>query len=1007
MSIEVDFSILGRVRIRVGGQFRARWTQPRLLGIVAALLTQPGRPFSYRSLLDWAWSEPKDHPRNVESTFQTYAHRIREALSPVDAQVSLDNHGGALVLNVEKNLIDYHRSRMLTQQAQHAAEHHDYQRARDLVTESLALWQPEGPLFGVDTERARNWRRRVTGSEWLPANYSLINYLTKLGQHEAALARLSDIDDAANGELTFMKLKLRVLHLLGQTRDRTTYYLKARKALVHAGEHEAADDIRAFHEQLTGQPQSAARPTERPASESTAPSGVCHARLPVDIGDFVGRAVILAKLGSLATDTTGHARPTCIVLDGPPAVGKTTLATHWAHQELGHLVQHAIYLDLCGYSSECRIDADEAAGRLLDALDYSTDRPLAPARRHAKLGELLAAEPTLIILDNVADAAHVLPLLPALSRSIVVVISQRRLTGLTAAHGIRHITVQPLHQHDATELLSRLIDARPDLASQSITELATICDGSPLALQLVAHHINDCPQIPVRQTIAELADPNRLLELGDDGDDPPRSLRIAFSQPYLRLPAAEQRLFLALGLHPRPEFSAHTAASLTGQRVTEVQRSLERLRGRHLIQQVDGPSRYRIHDLLHVFAAKLAEGETDSTRFAATSRMMSFYLHSAYLSDRHVFPYRPAVPMLDLEADVVPCEFGTEEAATEWTLRERDNLVALIQRAAADGRYDYAWRFPHTCYGVFRRYGYYDELIAAYEIAVDAAQTCGDIDAEGGTRTDLGLLCLAIGDHARADQQLQLAAAIAQRTGSAISLAVSQTNLAELFAATGHYDDAVRTGQHALQLAMAIHDQSLQSAIIHQMGRIFYQQARYGQAIVEYQQALLLREITGNRRGQAETSTELAAVHCELGAFDTAEAYCQRALDLVEAIHDSEIAPRAHGVMATIYLSRKDYETTVRYAHAAVGLARAVRKATVEAAALDTLASALYATSCLDEAGETWRQARDIYCDLADRSHTDRIEASLAELAAHPATIPPARAQTSPLADRAATGPSA
>ncbi|HEY2701137.1 MAG TPA: tetratricopeptide repeat protein [Pseudonocardiaceae bacterium] len=1003
MSIEVAFSILGRVQIRVGGQLRARWAQPRLHGIMAALLTQPERPVSYQSLLGWAWPEGRPYPQRVESTFQTYARRVREALSIMDVPVSLDNRGGALTLHVDKGLIDYHRSRTLMHQAQLAAENHDYQRARDTAEDSLALWQPEGPLFGIDTERARNWRQRVTDNEWLPANYTLIHYLAQLGQHDEALARLSGIEDAAGSELTFMKHKLRVLHLLGRTGERTAYYFTARKTLSQAAEQEAADDIRAFHDQLAGQPAGAGRTTGALSPEPAAPTGIGHARLPVDVGDFVGRGILLAKLHGVATDDTGHARPTCIVLDGPPAVGKTTLATHWAHQELGHLVRNAIYLDLYGFSGERRIDADEAASRLLSALDYPTDRPLTATRRHTKLSELLTAEHTMIVLDNVVNSAHVRPLLAALSRSIVVVISRQRLTGLTAAHGVRHITVQPLHHHDAIELFTRLIDERADLSSQSVAELAMICAGSPLAVQLVAHYINDRPGVPLRQTITELADRSRLLELGDDGDDPQANLRIAFSQSYVTLPPEEQRLFRALGLHPGPEFSAQAAAALTGQRLTDIQHSLERLRGGHLIQQVDGPSRYRMHDLLRVFAAELAAGEAGPGRFQAQTRMLSFYLHSAYNSDRCVFPYRPPVPMFALEADVVPAEFGTDDVATEWMLRERDNLVALAQRAVTDGRHEYVWRLPHTWYGVFRRYGYYDELIAAYEAAIDAVMTCGDAESEGGTRTDLGLLCLAIGDHTRANEQLQLAAAIAQRTGSEIGCAVSQKNLATLFVAIGQYENAVRAGNRALHLAIETHDQSLQSAIIHQMGEIFRHQARYGQAIVEYQQAFLLREITGNRHGQAQTSTELAAAHCELGQFDTAEAYCQRALNLVEAIHDIEVAPRAFGVMASIHLHRKDYEATVRYARTAVRLARSARTVPVEAKALDTLAAALYATSFHDAAEEGWLQARNIYRDLGDSARADSIEARLAELAAHPRVVPQARSHTPVVGSETAT----
>lgn len=997
MSIDVAFSILGRVRIRVDGQLFTRWAQPRLHAIVAALLTQPDRPLSHQRLLEWAWSDIEPYPQSTESTFQTYAHRVRDALSQMDVQVTLENRRGAFQLHVDKNLVDYHRFRALLKESDRAAEAGDYRRAHDLASDGLGLWQPEGPLFGIDTEPADNWRRRVIEAEWLPANYTLIHYLTELGKPEEALVRLADLDDIAGGDLTFMKHKLRVLHVLGRTGDRTAYYFSARKTLLNAADREAADNIRAFHDRLANQTNVRVRTPAKPEPEPPPLPGVGHAHLPLDVVDFVGREDLLARLHRLATDRQGRARPTCIVLDGSPAVGKTTLATHWVHQELGQLVRHAIYVDLRGFSGELRIDADEAASRLLSALDYPTDRLPAPARRHAKLSELLAAEPAVVILDNVFNSAHVLPLLTTLSRSIVVLISRQRLTGLTAAHGVRHFTVQPLHHHDATELLARLTDLPVGTHRRPLSDLATICDGSPLAVHLAAHYVNDRPGIPLRQTIDELADPSRLLELGDDGDDPQASLSITFSHSYLTLPATEQRLFRAVGLHPGPQLSVPAAAALIGQPLTDTQRSLERLRSAHLVDQVDGTGRYRMHDLLWAFAAELATGDPDADRRQAQTRLLSFYLASAFNSERRLFPYRPPVPVPAVEAGVSPCEFTDEQLAADWIVRERDNLVALIQRAATDGRHDYVWRLPHTIYGVFRRYGYYDELITAYEAAVDAVQACGDLESEGATRTDLGLLFLAVGDHARAGEQFHLANSIAQRTGTGIGLAVSQKNLATLFDATGQYHDAVRACQQALKLAIVIQDQSLQSAILHQLGETLRHQTRYSQAIVEYQQAMLLRELIGNRHGQAETSAELGAAHCELGQFDTAEAYCRRALDLVELIHDIEVAPRACSVMASISHQRRDYAAAIQYARTAVRLARSARKPRVEAAAFDTLASALHASSLHDAAGEGWERARDIYRDLGDIAHADSIEANLVELSTYPTDLPQARTHTATL----------
>ena len=59
----------------------------------------------------------------------------------------------------------------------------------------------------------------------------------------------------------------------------------------------------------------------------------------------------------------------------------------------------------------------------------------------------------IIVLDNARDAAQVRPLLPGSPACVVLVTSRRQLTGLAAAESACLLTLDPLAQSDARELL--------------------------------------------------------------------------------------------------------------------------------------------------------------------------------------------------------------------------------------------------------------------------------------------------------------------------------------------------------------------------------------------------------------------------------------------------------------------------------------------------------------------------------------------------------------------------
>src|SRR5262249_40462660 len=132
---------------------------------------------------------------------------------------------------------------------------------------------------------------------------------------------------------------------------------------------------------------------------------------------------------------------------------------------------------------------------------------------------VLSDQRVLILLDNARDSAHIAPLIDCLSTSLVVATSRRALTNL-GRWGTVNIPVWPLPNDQAVAWLSRRLPERAESDPETVTLLAELCGGTPLALRLVAEHIAARPHVPTAEFVEELRDIHALIGLGDDGDGP-------------------------------------------------------------------------------------------------------------------------------------------------------------------------------------------------------------------------------------------------------------------------------------------------------------------------------------------------------------------------------------------------------------------------------------------------------------------------------------------------------
>ncbi len=227
-------------------------------------------------------------------------------------------------------------------------------------------------------------------------------------------------------------------------------------------------------------------------------------QLLADPSGFVGREVELARLDDLlGTDNerpAAHATMRILLVTGIGGLGKTWLALRWAHRVSERFPDGQLFVDLRGFSPEGVPTTPEVVLRgFLEALGVAPDRvPDEVNARAALFRSLSAGKRVLVVLDNAADTAQVVPLLPGSASCVVLVTSRDRLPALITGHSAKPVALEALGFEQARALLSnRLSSRRLEDEAFAVDELVRLCKGFPLALAIIAGRADTPPQIPL------------------------------------------------------------------------------------------------------------------------------------------------------------------------------------------------------------------------------------------------------------------------------------------------------------------------------------------------------------------------------------------------------------------------------------------------------------------------------------------------------------------------------
>jgi DNA-binding SARP family transcriptional activator len=586
-----EFRILGSVEVISEGESLELGTAKQR-AVLAALLVDAETPVTADTLVDRIWDQSP--PAGARRVVQAHISRIRSVLATVTRdtgdQAALQRTAGSYVLRVPNQRVDLHRARSLVRQARET-NLSEAVRA-DRLREAVDCWRGE-PLAGVDGDWFARIREGLARQrlevlvEWADAEL-------RLG-HQAEVIELlrAPVADQPTHEPMVEQL-MRALAAAGHPAEAMELYASTRTLLAEQLGASPGARLQATHMAILRDESPA------PLVPAPAPVVVAHRGLPPDIAEFTGRSAEVAALAE-ACGSPSPTAPAMTAIVGTGGVGKTRLALHLAHRlrAAGQFEDGQIYLDLRGFTDAGDpADPRQALGELLRLLGVPAgDIPDGVASRSAVLRDRVAGRRVLLLLDNVADERQVESLLPG-SPTCTVLMTARR---TPAIDGVGVLDLDVFTEAEALELLSAVIGA--DRVSAELTaagQLVRRCGLLPLAVAIAGRRLRARPAWPIAHLAARIAgDRGALDELSVGG----RGVHAVLTQSYRRLDPAQQRTLRLLGRQPGDDWTARSAADLTGADVADTERILEHLLDHHLLHQ-RWPGHYRMRDLVRAFAVQ-------------------------------------------------------------------------------------------------------------------------------------------------------------------------------------------------------------------------------------------------------------------------------------------------------------------------------------------------------------------------------------------------------------------
>jgi tetratricopeptide (TPR) repeat protein len=713
---------------------------------------------------------------------------------------------------------------------------------------------------------------------------------------------------------------------------------------------------------------------------------VALAQLPPLPGGFTGREAELAQVAGLLDPAAPAGAVVVSAVAGLAGVGKTALAVQAAHAAVsaGWFPGGVLFIDLHGYDAS-PVQPGQALDALLRALGVPGEH--IPEGTEARAGLYRSAlaqirDRVLVIADNASSEAQVRLLFPGPGPHRVIVTSRHTLAGL----GARLLDVTVLDRAAAVTLLDTVVRAaRPDddrIGGDpgAAGRLAGVCGGLPLALQVTAALLAADPVLTAAELAGQLADEVRRLGAlrYDDGSGVSApSVAAAFELSYRQLDADAARLFRLLPADPGPDVSTGAAAELAGWPAERTRAVIGRLVRAHLVEPAGRAGRWRMHDLLRLYARQLPDAGPGE-REQAVDRLLAWYLRRADAADGH---------LRALPGTAVPADFSGRDDALAWLDDQRPNLIAAVTLAAGTGRTREAMILPLDLreYLAWRRR--FDDRLAVLAVSRDSARQLNDKGNEAVALTSLGNALVEVRRFEEAIGAHQDAAAIFWETGDRHREGAALSNLGIALRNVRRFEEAIGAHQDAAAIYRETGDRHLEGRALNNLGLALVEVRRFEEAVSAHQDAAAIYRETGDRHGEGAALNNLGLALVEVRRFEEAVSAHQDAAAIYRETGDRHGEGAALNNLGLALVEVRRFEEAMSAHQDAIAIFRETGDRHREGLALVGLGRALVEVRRLEEAISAHQTAVMIFRQTGDQYWEnialDNLERYQADQAAH------------------------
>ncbi|MFE2531633.1 BTAD domain-containing putative transcriptional regulator [Streptomyces sp. NPDC059371] len=524
-------AVLGPLEVHRGSERTP--SAPMVRRALAVLLLQAGDFVPVSLLIDELWDD--EPPRLARKTVQTYMYQVRRALRPFadtdgaraeGAPEVLETRPGGYRIHVPAESLDLEVFRRLAARGRAARDLADHAAASRTLGEALALWR--GPAFaGVTAGPLLTARIARIEQARLEVLEQRLDCDLLLGRHRELLPELHELTRRHPLNEAVAAQLMTASYRAGHRDVALDAYTRLRRHLVEELGAEPSQRLRDLHRDILNQSDRLDPPGVAPSGVRAVPGPPFVTHLPPDTEDFTGREGVLRDVLRLSRPAgTARTAPRLVLLTGGVGVGKTTLAVHAAHLVKDRFPGGHLHAVLHG-PDDRPLDPHEVLFSLLRDAGVAAERiPDTPEGRIRAFRTWSARRPLLMLLDDVAAARQVTPLLPAGPDSTVLLTSRTRLPGLA---GVRPVALGPMSSQESADLLAVLAGATAvEHAPRAVRDIAEACGRLPLALRAAAGKLGTPLSWSPDSLARRLLDEDRRLgELGSDSFDVGACLRRA------------------------------------------------------------------------------------------------------------------------------------------------------------------------------------------------------------------------------------------------------------------------------------------------------------------------------------------------------------------------------------------------------------------------------------------------------------------------------------------------